>query len=274
VRTKGCSDFSLDKLPNGTYSTSINTLSWLLSRSISYFLMKPNEDELVMSTDRLDNAEERNGSQNLFPNEMEFLIDENDLLDISVEFDITHNNNNDNNDDDNNPLVSEIESSKIIENKSDDEVYKSLENAMTPKLESMNIPSWSAFNSSISKDKVTKRTKKLYFPFVPAPASDYSAIYTALMISQGISVYTCKEGGRTVITMDLDLYERTYLLIHSREDLRDQFVLRLGELHIIFAHIRAIGAYIDRSGIERSWLEAEYMGSVTVALIKYLTADI
>ena len=100
--------------------------------------------------------------------------------------------------------------------------------------------SWSAFNSAISDDVVRTRTKKIYFPFIPGPAKDYSAIYTALMLSQGISVHAVGDGERTVITMDLDLYERAYLLIHSRDDLRDKFVLRLGELHVIFAQLRAI----------------------------------
>ena len=72
------------------------------------------------------------------------------------------------------------------------------------------------------------------------------------MLSQGISVHTVGDGERTVVTMDLDLYERAYLLTNSRSDMRDKFTLRLGEIHIIFAHLQAIGTFIDQSGIEKS----------------------
>ena len=143
-------------------------------------------------------------------------------------------------------------------------VYDTLENSMASKLKPLNLPSWSAFNLAISTDVVRTRTKKIYFPFIPGPAKDYSAIYTALMLSQGISVHAVGDGERTIVTMDLDLYERAYLLIHSRDDLREKFVLRLGELHVIFAQLRAIGTYIDQSGIEKSWLQGDCIGSGTV----------
>ena len=46
--------------------------------------------------------------------------------------------------------------------------------------------------------------------------------------------------------------------VHSREDMRDKCILRLGELHAVFAHIRAIGALIVCSGLEDAWIEAEW----------------
>ena len=160
----------------------MNTLSWLLSRAISYFLLETNEDDLDMLPNRMKQAAENIGSQKPFSTENNSLIDEDDLIDILVEYNgVPHMSV---------PLDPGIETEKVPENTSDDLVYKTLENSMAPKLKTMNIPSWGAFNSSISKDNVSTKTKKLYLPFVPAPASDYSAIYSALMIAQGITVHT------------------------------------------------------------------------------------
>ena len=99
---------------------------------------------------------------------------------------------------------------------------------------------------------------------IPGPASDYSSIYTALMKAQGISVWTCGAGSKSVISLDLDLYEKSYLLVHSRSDMRNKYILCLGELHAVFAHIRAIGNLINSSGIEDAWLEAAWYDSECV----------
>ena len=65
-------------------------------------------------------------------------------------------------------------------------------------------------------------------PLIPGATSSYDAIYTALMREQGITNWVCVENGKTIISLDLDLYERVYLLVHSREDLRNRYVIRLG----------------------------------------------
>ena len=66
---------------------------------------------------------------------------------------------------------------------------------------------------------------------------------------------------KTIIVLDLDLYEKAYLLVHSRKDLRDRYVLCLGELHIIFAEIRAIGKFINSSGLDDAWMGANWFDS-------------
>ena len=51
------------------------------------------------------------------------------------------------------------------------------------------------------------------------------------------------------------------MLVHSRDDLRNKYILCLGELHLVFAHIRAIGRFIEQSGMGDAWLEAEWYDS-------------
>ena len=77
-------------------------------------------------------------------------------------------------------------------------------------------------------------------PLTSGPASSYDAIYTALKQTQGIANWTYRETRKTIISLDLDVYLKVYLLVFTHEDLRNCYVIRLGELHIIFTTVRAI----------------------------------
>ena len=46
--------------------------------------------------------------------------------------------------------------------------------------------------------------------------------------------------------------------------MRGRFIPRLGELHAVFAHVRAIGQFISNSGLEDAWVEAEWFDSDAV----------
>ena len=62
----------------------------------------------------------------------------------------------------------------------------------------------------------------------------------------------------------MDLYEKCYQLVNSCPHLRNQFILRLGDLHAVFAHLRAIGNFIASSGMEDAWVEVEWFDSYCV----------
>ena len=64
-----------------------------------------------------------------------------------------------------------------------------------------------------------------------------------------------------MISLDLDLYEKAYTLVHYNTYLRERFILCLGELHAVFAHICAIGNYITCSGLDNAWMCAEWFDS-------------
>ena len=101
-------------------------------------------------------------------------------------------------------------------------------------------------------------------PLIPGPASCYNAIYTALIRAQGINTWSCGSNGPTIVSLDLDLYEKVYKLVNSRDDVRGRFIQRLSELHAVFAHMRAIGQFISNSGLEDAWVEAEWFDSDAV----------
>ena len=51
------------------------------------------------------------------------------------------------------------------------------------------IPAWSAYNSLLANDDIMFLTNTLYFPLIPAPSSNFSAVFTALKPSQSITEY-------------------------------------------------------------------------------------
>ena len=119
----------------------------------------------------------------------------------------------------------------------------------------MKLPSFAATNS-LALNIDTTLTNIFSTPLIPGPASSYSAIYTALIRAQNVSTWACGGSSKVVVSLDLDLYEKAYLLVNSNGELRSRFILCLGELHIVFAHIRAIGPLVSNSGLETAWIHA------------------
>ena len=62
------------------------------------------------------------------------------------------------------------------------------------------------------------------------------------------------------------LYMPAKKLQMARNDLND-IILRPGELHIVMAELKTIGAFIDNSGIDMAWIEADLYGPSTVKQI-------
>ena len=135
---------------------------------------------------------------------------------------------------------------------------KRLRKCIKEPLKSIEIPPFAATNSLVQKHLNSTLTEVYKTPLIPGPASSYSAIYTALKGAQGINVWSCGPDSPTIVSMDLDLYEKVYKLVNSRDDMRGSYVVRLGELHTVFADIRAIGHYISNTGLEDAWLEAKW----------------
>ena len=50
-------------------------------------------------------------------------------------------------------------------------------------------------------------------------------------------------------------------------DVLKHIILRTGELHILMAQLRTIGAFIENSGIDMAWIESDLYGPNTVKQI-------
>ena len=50
------------------------------------------------------------------------------------------------------------------------------------------------------------------------------------------------------------------MLVQSKEELQNRFILRVGEFHAVFARLKAIGNFIADSGIDDMWATTETYG--------------
>ena len=130
----------------------------------------------------------------------------------------------------------------------------------------VSTPPWSGFYSAIG-DLPKFLTNTGVLPIIPNPVSDWGTVYTALKIMQGISVEVYGETHKTTISLDLALYEKAVQVISTNPHLKDSFNLRLGELHILMAHLRGIGSYIEGSGIDSIWIDSGVYGPATTRSI-------
>ena len=51
------------------------------------------------------------------------------------------------------------------------------------------IPTWSGYNSLLQNTKDIILTNTFYFPLIPGPSSDWSAVFTALKAAQAVTTY-------------------------------------------------------------------------------------
>ena len=82
---------------------------------------------------------------------------------------------------------------------------------------------------------------------------------------QGINVSTTGQN-KTIVTLDLQLYAKG-MQLRERGDIADNFIFRLGELHIVFAMLKVTGKYIMCSGIDSLFVEAGIYGPSTLGQI-------
>ena len=69
-----------------------------------------------------------------------------------------------------------------------------------------------------------------------------------------------------MISLDMRLYQPAKKLQMTRQDL-EHIILRPGELHIVMAQLRTIGAFIEDSGLDMCWVESDLYGPSTVKQI-------
>ncbi len=101
--------------------------------------------------------------------------------------------------------------------------------------------------------KSNKTLTSIIAPLLRSSPTDYTTLYKVLCLAQGISAVVAEDGGRTIITLDLHLYERAVKLQQANEI--SNWFLRIGELHTCFASLHALGKYIEGSGIETVSIE-------------------
>jgi hypothetical protein len=124
------------------------------------------------------------------------------------------------------------------------------------------IPTWSAFNSLLGT--ALPLTHVGSPPLIPFPAHEWDTLLTVLKQAQGINAATVGPNHKTVITLDMQLYEKAKQLEMARDDCKGKWILRIGEMHTVMTAVRTIGTFVEDSGIEDVWIEADICGPVTM----------
>ena len=126
------------------------------------------------------------------------------------------------------------------------------------------VPVWSAYNSLVNNTMHVTRVGAP--PLIAALAHEWNTLLTVLKQAQAINVKVVGANRKTVISLDVGLYLPAKKLQMARDDL-NHIILRPGELHIVMAQLRSIGAFIENSGIDMAWVESELYGPSTVKQI-------
>ena len=117
------------------------------------------------------------------------------------------------------------------------------------------LPTWNSFNSLLTKTPSVTLCKTLSLS--PISPTDWTGLYTSLKQPQGINMKV-SPNKKTVLTLDLQFYAKC-MGLRSKNEIKDNFIFRLGELHIAFAFLKAFGKYISYSGLDEILVEQRYM---------------
>lgn len=117
------------------------------------------------------------------------------------------------------------------------------------------MPTWAATNSLLLSECTpqNKTNTEVIAPLFKTSPTDYGTLYTVLMLTQEISAYVVGPDRRTIITLDMDLYERAMKIQGSVQN--KNWILRPGELHYSFAALHALGKYMEGSGVDSCSVE-------------------
>ena len=128
------------------------------------------------------------------------------------------------------------------------------------------MPTWAATKSLLLSQSSNSRYQTntdVIAPLFKTSPTDYATLYTVLMLTQGISAVVVGPEKKTLITLDLDLYNRAVQIKQSVGN--RNWILLPGGLHITFAALHALGKTIDASGVDICAIES---GTYTAAALR------
>jgi len=119
------------------------------------------------------------------------------------------------------------------------------------------MPTWAATKSLLLTHQGAILPKKMnsevLAPLFKTSPTDFATLYTALRLTQNISAVVVGPERRTVIELDLDLYNRAMQIQQSVKN--QNWILKAGVLHICFAALHALGKTVEGSGMDTVAIE-------------------
>ena len=122
------------------------------------------------------------------------------------------------------------------------------------------VPGWSGFNQMLSSDK-SQTTMVGPLPIINAPAHEFETLWTAIQKCKAMT--KLRNGSYTVVTMDEGLYNKAMMQQWARTGAFKDVIITLGGFHTQMNFSKAIGKYVESSGISHMWVESEVFGEAT-----------
>ena len=119
-------------------------------------------------------------------------------------------------------------------------------------VENQHVPSWSAFNETRSTVDPPITVPGM-LPILQAKADDNDTMTTVMNKFKAISNHLGQE--HTILVTDQPLYSRGKELIWNSPKRFEKIILLLGDLHILFNFLKAIGQHVENAGLEDIWVE-------------------
>ena len=99
------------------------------------------------------------------------------------------------------------------------------------------VSTWAAYNSLITDLKPQTIVSTL--PIISGSPTEWENLYTAIMEADKLRKYL-NGATKTIISFDLQLYSKA-IQLQQREDIQNNFVFRLGGLHVVFCFSKTPG---------------------------------
>ena len=117
---------------------------------------------------------------------------------------------------------------------------------------SRDAPTWAAYDSILGKK--TPKTVVMMLPVINGNPTAWGNLCSVFKEAERLrrSVYS---DDKTIISFDIQLYIKTTRL-QERNDVKNGFVFRMGELHVVFCALKVIEKLIDGSGLDQAFGEA------------------
>ena len=103
-------------------------------------------------------------------------------------------------------------------------------------------------------------------PLSPTSSTDWTGLYTALKQAQGNNMKVSSNKKNYFDFRFVTLYAKC-MELRSRNEIKDNLIFELGELHLVFAFLKVLGKYINCIGLDEILVDTETYGSTTLSQI-------
>ena len=113
------------------------------------------------------------------------------------------------------------------------------------------VPTWAAYNSVITNANPLTLVSTL--PIINGSPTEWDNLYIAIREAENLRRELLPEQ-KTIISFNLQLYTKAVLL-HGKPEIRNNYIFRTGELHVVLCFFKVLGKMIDGSGLDQAFEE-------------------